>query len=135
MGQGNYLCYLQIYTNLPVRNKTLPNSWLGCLLNRSKNSQNDKHAVAGYATKIARFRKDPMVYEQEYLWFMKIWIVMVSSRKNKKFLHLYSSLCGLQTWVLDFWQHEDLMDENWLSVTSQLVGMTDSMHPEFEEIS
>jgi hypothetical protein len=65
MRQGNYLHYLQIYTNLPMRNKTLPISWLDDLLNRSKNSY--KHAVAGYTTKIARFRKDPMVHEQEYL--------------------------------------------------------------------
>jgi hypothetical protein len=27
MGQGNSLCYLQIYTNLPIKNKTLP-SWV-----------------------------------------------------------------------------------------------------------
>jgi hypothetical protein len=47
MGKGNLLCYLQIYTNLPMRNKTLPIPQLGCLLNRSRNSHNSKHAVAG----------------------------------------------------------------------------------------
>jgi hypothetical protein len=70
MAQGNYLRYLQIYTNLPMGNKTLPILQLGCLLNRSRNSHNKKHAVAGYTTKIARFRKDPMV--QEYQCYMKI---------------------------------------------------------------
>ncbi len=50
-----------------MRNKALPIPQLGCILNRSKNSHNNKHAVAGYATKIARFRKDSMVHEQEYL--------------------------------------------------------------------
>jgi hypothetical protein len=72
MGQGNYLCNLQINTNLPMRNKTLPIPQLGCILNRSRNGHNKKHAVAGYATKIARFRKDPMVHEQEYQCYMKI---------------------------------------------------------------
>jgi hypothetical protein len=70
MGQGNSLHYLQIYTNLPMRNKTLPILQLGFLLNRNRNSHNKKHAVAGHATKIARFRKDPMV--QEYQCYMKI---------------------------------------------------------------
>jgi hypothetical protein len=73
MGQGNSLCYLQIYTNLPMRNKTLPILQLGFLLNRSRNSHNRKHAVAaGNTTKSARFRKDPMVHEQEYQCYMKI---------------------------------------------------------------
>ncbi len=44
-----------------MRNKTVPISKLGCLLNRSKNIHNNKHAVAGCATKIASFRK--------VLWF------------------------------------------------------------------
>jgi hypothetical protein len=76
MGQGNSLRYLQIYTNLPIRhnirNKTLPIFELGCLLDQSKNSHNNKHAVAGYTTKIAKFRKDPMVHKREYLCHMKI---------------------------------------------------------------
>jgi hypothetical protein len=42
-----------------MRNKNLPIPQLGCLLNRSRNGHNKKHAVAGYATKIARFRKYP----------------------------------------------------------------------------
>ncbi len=67
MAQGNSLHYLQIYMNLPMINKTLPIPQLGCLLNRSRNSHNNKHAVAGYATKIATFRKDPMVHEQDFL--------------------------------------------------------------------
>jgi hypothetical protein len=51
--------------------------------------------------------------------------------------HLYSTICALQTWVLGFWQHEDLMDGNWLSSehSSQLVGMTGSVQLELEEIS
>ncbi len=53
-----------------MRNKTLPILQLGFLLNRNRNSHNKKHAVAGHATKIARFRKDPMV--QEYQCYMKI---------------------------------------------------------------
>jgi hypothetical protein len=32
--------------------------------------------------------------------------------------HLYSTMCALQTWVLGFLQHEDLMDGNWLSAKS-----------------
>jgi hypothetical protein len=60
-----------------MRYKTLPIPQLGCLLNRSRNSHNSKHAVAGYTTKIVRFRKDAMVHEQEYLCYMKILIVMV----------------------------------------------------------
>jgi hypothetical protein len=59
MGQGNFLHYLQIYTNLPMKNKIVPISQLGCLLNQSKNSHNIKYNVASYTTKIARFRKDP----------------------------------------------------------------------------
>jgi nucleoid-associated protein YejK len=35
MGQGNPLRYLQIFTNLPIRNKGLPISLLGSLLNQS----------------------------------------------------------------------------------------------------
>jgi len=49
-----------LFTNLPVKNKTLPISQLGCY--RSRNSHHSKHDVAGYTTKIARFRK--------VLWFM-----------------------------------------------------------------
>ncbi len=45
--------------------------------------------------------------------------------------HLYSTICALQTWVLGFWQHEDLMDGNWLSTKSTCS----SRHLEFEEIS
>ncbi len=55
-----------------MRNKTLPTPQLGCLLNISRNSHNSKHAVAGYTNKIARFRKYPMVHEQDYLCYMKI---------------------------------------------------------------
>jgi hypothetical protein len=54
-----------------MRNKTIPIPHLGCLLSRSRNSHNKKHAVAGYTTKIVRFRKDPMVHEKEYLCYMK----------------------------------------------------------------
>ena len=54
-----------------MKNKTLPISQLGCLLNKSRNSHN-KHAATGYSNKIARFRKDPMVHEQEYLCYTKI---------------------------------------------------------------
>jgi hypothetical protein len=61
MGQGNSLRYLQIYTNLPMRNKTLPILQLGCLLNRSRNIHSNKHTVASYTTKIVKFSKDPMV--------------------------------------------------------------------------
>jgi hypothetical protein len=65
-----------LFTNLPIRhnirNKTLPIFELGCLLDQSKNSHNNKHAVAGYTTKIAKFRKDPMVHKREYLCHMKI---------------------------------------------------------------
>jgi hypothetical protein len=105
MGQGNSLCYLQIYTNLPMRNKTIPIPHLGCLLSRSRNSHNKKHAVAGYNTKIATFRKDPMVHEKEYLCYMKnlncnglvavIGNYLISA-------HLYSTICGLQTLILGF---------------------------------
>jgi hypothetical protein len=131
MGQGNSLCHLQIYTNLLMRNKILPISQLGCLLNRSRNSLKSKHNVAGYTTKIARFRK--------VLWFMnKNTYVTWKSECNDlvvvmgKYLfsaHLYSTICGLQTWVLGFWQHEDLMDGNWLSATWN-EWQTDSMHLE-----
>ncbi len=50
-----------------MKNKTIPISQLGCFLNECRNSNNNKHAATGYTTKIARFRKDPMVHEQEYL--------------------------------------------------------------------
>jgi hypothetical protein len=62
MGQGNSLRYLQIDTNLSMKNKIVPISQLGCLLNRNRNSHKSKHIVARYTTKTARFRK--------VLWFM-----------------------------------------------------------------
>ncbi len=82
-----------------MRNKTLPFLQLGCLLNRGRNSHNKKHAVAGYTSKIARFRKDPMVHEQEYLCFMKINCngLVAVMEKYLISIHLYSSMCGLQT--------------------------------------
>jgi hypothetical protein len=52
--------------------KPLPISQLGCLLNGCRSGRNNKHAVTGYTIKIARFGKDPMVHEQEYLGCMKI---------------------------------------------------------------
>jgi hypothetical protein len=67
-GARKFSTLLTIFTNKPMRNITLPIYQLGCLLNRSRNSHNNKHAVAGYTTKIARFRKDPMVHEQEHLY-------------------------------------------------------------------
>jgi hypothetical protein len=73
MGQGNSLRYLQIYTNLPMRNKTLPIPQLGCFLNRSRNSHNSKHAVAGVHHQNCEIQKRSyMVHEQEYLCYMKI---------------------------------------------------------------
>ncbi len=44
---SNGIHYLQIYTNLPTKNKTLPISQLGSLLNECRNSHNNKHAATG----------------------------------------------------------------------------------------
>jgi hypothetical protein len=49
--------------------------------------------------------------------------------------HLYYTMCMLQTWVLGFRQHEDLMDGNWLSAKSTCWNDSQLMHLEFEEIS
>jgi hypothetical protein len=78
MGQGNSLRYLQIDTNLLMKNKIVPISQLGCLLNRSRNSHKSKRNVAGYTTKIAIFRK--------VLWFMN---------KNTYMLHENLNCNGL----------------------------------------
>jgi hypothetical protein len=121
LGSNGTRKFSTLFTNLyEFRNKTLPIPQLGCLLTRSRNSHNNKHAVAGYATKIARFRKDPMVYEQEYLLYENLNFNGLVAVMGKYLIsaHWYSTICVLQTWVLGFRQHEDLMDGNWLSDTS-----------------
>jgi hypothetical protein len=83
-----------------MRNKTIPIPHLGYLLNRSKKSHYNKHAVAEYATKIARFRKDPMVHENEYLCYMKNLNCngLVAVMGNYLIsAHLYYTICVLQT--------------------------------------
>jgi hypothetical protein len=122
-----------------MRNKTVPIPQLGYLLNRSWNSHNNKHDVAGYTTIIARFRKDPMVHEQEYLLHENLNCNALVAVMGKYLVsaHLYSTICGLQTWVLGFWQHDGLMDGKWLSAKSTCWNdwQSDSMLLEFEEIS
>jgi hypothetical protein len=68
----------------------------------------------------------PMLYEN-----LNCNSLVAVMRKYLISAHLYSTICALQTWVLGFWQHEDLMDGNWLSTKSTCS----SRHLEFEEIS
>jgi hypothetical protein len=61
----------------------------------------NKHDVAGYTTKIARFRKDPVVHEQVHENLNCNGLVAVMG-KYLISADLYSTICGLQTIVLGF---------------------------------